>query len=200
MGFARSTPAGGLERELGGERRSNQGLRRSSIPGEPFDSGWWGQSRAPSTPPWRSGVQCGRPVRDPARPEALGAVKRVAWPRRAWMEAGAPAGPTGNLSRQPVARRRKTEGAIPWLRVTVPATARLGNQAGRRVSGRSGGQKVRRPVASGQRRAGTQSPPAFHWPSARLSARPSFSLPDSSPARGTPTRACVHRRRSPAAG
>ena len=175
LGSARFTPAGGLERKLGGERRSNQGLRRSAIPGEPIDSGWRGQSRALSTPPWRSGVQCGRPVRDPARPEALGTVKRVAWPRCAWMEAGALAGPTGNLSSQPVARWRKTAGAIPWLRVTVPATARLGRP--RRAVVCSDGQMVRRP--DGQLLEATPCRilwhPVFHWPSGRLPVSPSQS-------------------------
>ena len=78
------------------------------IPGLPFDSGRRGQSRASSTPPWRCGVQCGRPVRDPARPEALGAVKHAVWPGCVRIKAGAETGPTGTLSRQPVARFRKT--------------------------------------------------------------------------------------------
>lgn len=106
------------------EATKGSGVRRSQ--GDPSDQDWRGQSRASSTPRWRSGVQCGKPVRDPVRPEALGAANRVTWPRDVGMEAGAVASPTGLLSRQPVAGCRKTDGAIHRLRVTASATTRLG--------------------------------------------------------------------------
>jgi hypothetical protein len=88
-GSSRSTPAGGPERKLGGGRRSNKGLRRPSIPGQPSDFGQAGRSRALSTSPWRSEVRNGRPVSEPAGTEALGAVNCAARPRCAGMEAGA---------------------------------------------------------------------------------------------------------------
>src|SRR5262245_59106596 len=95
-------PKAGSSETLG-ESAATKGSGALRSQGKPIDSGRRDQSRVSLTLPWRSGVQCGRPVRDPVRPEALGAVNP-------WLagcvgiKAGAGAGPTGNLSRQPVAR------------------------------------------------------------------------------------------------
>jgi hypothetical protein len=125
LGPVRSTPDGGSERKLGGERRSNQ---RAQALGDPGESLRLRQARPIAclvhlAVAQRGAVREAGPRSGMTRSARNGETRGSAEPR-ADRSRSSSASPTGTLSRQPVARGRKTEGAIPWLRVTVPATAR----------------------------------------------------------------------------
>jgi hypothetical protein len=134
LGPVRSTPDGGSERKLGGERRSKQRAQALGDPGESLRLG------------------LARPIACLVHPAVAqrGAV-REAGPRSG-MTRSARSGETRGSAEPRADRSRssswpyrdpvkttggpfsKNEGAILRLRVTAPATARLGNQAGRCVA------------------------------------------------------------------
>ncbi len=101
------------DRDIGGGRRRTQGLRRPRIP-VVTPVGRWGQSRAPSAPGRRSGVQYGRSVRDPIGPVALIPTNQVGRPSGLGMEAEASHEPSRSAS-APGGRREKNGGASPGL-------------------------------------------------------------------------------------
>lgn len=124
---------------------------------------WTGgaSSRAPSTPIWRLGVQCGRPVRDSARPAALARTNQVGWPSGLGMEPkprlALPSGPSRRW-RQREERRRKLRLRI--IRVWNGRPATTGRPFFFRAATRSGSQRGR--VSSDRMGSGTPRPPGSH--------------------------------------
>ncbi len=95
---------------FGLERRGRIGSANTH-PVDPDDHaspGRWSQSRAPSTPTRRLGVQCERSVRDPIRIAAPARMNQAGWPSGLGMEAEASPCPPDRRNSQPVAGGRRT--------------------------------------------------------------------------------------------
>ncbi len=95
---------------FGLERRGRIGSANTH-PVDPDDHaipGRWSQSRAPSTPTRRLGVQCERSVRDPIRIAAPARMNQAGWPSGLGMEAEASSCPPDRRNSQTVAGGRRT--------------------------------------------------------------------------------------------
>jgi len=103
---------GGFERRVGGGCQGSQGWATNDS-GDHSGSNRWSQSRAPSAPMWRLGMQCEGLVRDPIRLAALVLMNQAGWPSSLGMEAEAPREPYSDVSVTDGRREKNGGGNAP---------------------------------------------------------------------------------------
>lgn len=146
---------------FGSERRGGIGSANTH-PADPDDHAnpnWWSQSRAPSTPTRRLGVQCERSVRDSIRIAAPARMNQVGWPSGLGMEAEAPLCPPDRRNSQTVAGGRRTVAQAPT--------------SGNSCAGRPSQPSAGRPFLFSR----SAAPPSRHLGLRSHGCRPAGSLP-----------------------